>query len=119
MSQIGVEETYRPLIRVNPIQPRNFLIDPNAASVDEALGVAIDEYVSQHTVEMLQEQGVYRDVYVASAAPDTDLEPDQDLTVYNDDKVRLTKYYGLVPRELLNAAVSEDDEETVPEFFDV
>ena len=38
---------------------------------------------------------------VDSAIADTDLEPDQDLTIYNDDKVRLTKYYGLVPKELL------------------
>ena len=36
---------------------------------------------------MLQEQGVYRELIVGNAAPDTDLEPDQDLTVYNDDKV--------------------------------
>ena len=32
-----------------------------------------------HQVELLQEQGVYRDVYVGPAAPDTDLEPDQDI----------------------------------------
>jgi len=75
----------------------------------------VDEFVSLHHVEQLQEQGVYKDVYVGPAAPDTDLEPDQDITIYNDDKVRLTKYYGLVPRELLNAAMSEDDEEAVPE----
>jgi len=79
------------------------------------MGVAIDEFVSRHQVELLQEQGVYRDVYVGNAAPDTDLEPDQDLTIYNDDKVRLTKYYGLVPRELLDNATSDDDEEAVPE----
>jgi hypothetical protein len=45
------------------------------------------------------------------AAPDTDLEPDQDLTIYNDDKVRLTKYYGLVPREALQKASGDDIEE--------
>ena len=78
------------------------------------MGVAIDEFVSSHHVEMLQEQGVYRDVYVGVAAPDTDLEPDQDLTMYNDDKVRLTKYYGLVPRELLEGSTSDDEEVIVP-----
>ena len=52
-------------------------------------------------------------MYVGSAAPDTDLEPDQGITIYNDDKVRLTKYYGLVPRELLESALSNDDEEEV------
>jgi len=93
--------------------PQNFLIDPVATSVEEAMGVAIDEFVSLHQVELLQEQGVYKDVYVGSAAPDSDLEPDQDITIYSDDKVRLTKYYGLVPRELLDNATKEEDEEEV------
>jgi len=113
LQAVGVNITDRVKVKLKPVLPQNFLIDPVATSVDDALGVAVDEFVSRHQVELLQEQGVYRDVYVGSAAPDTDLEPDQDLTVYNDDKVRLTKYYGLVPRELLEAAVSDDDEEVV------
>ena len=83
--------------------PQNFLIDPVATSIEDAMGVAIDEFVSMHSVELLQEQGVYKEAYLESAAPDSELEPDQDLSVYHDDKVRLTKYYGLVPRELLEA----------------
>ncbi len=100
---VGFNITDRVVVKLKPVLPQNFLIDPVATSVDDAMGVAIDEFVSKHQVELMQEQGVYRDVYVESAAPDTDLEPDQDLTIYNDDKVRLTKYYGLVPRELLEA----------------
>jgi len=73
------------------------------------MGVAIDEFVGSHLVEKLQEQGVYRDVYVGTAASDTDLEPDQDITVYSDDKVRLTKYYGLVPRHMLDEATDDED----------
>ena len=115
LQAVGVNITDRVKVKLKPVLPQNFLIDPVATSVEDALGVAIDEFVSLHQVELLQEQGVYRDVYVGPAAPDTDLEPDQDITIYNDDKVRLTKYYGLVPRELLNEAVSEDDEEAVPE----
>ena len=112
LQAVGVNITERVKVKLKPVLPQNFLIDPVATSVDDAMGVAIDEFVSRHQVELLQEQGVYRDVYVGSAAPDTDLEPDQDLTIYNDDKVRLTKYYGLVPRELLEEA-AEDDEETL------
>ena len=111
LQAVGVNITNRVKVRLKPVLPQNFLIDPVATSVDDALGVAIDEFVSRHHVEMLQEQGVYRDVYVGSAAPDTDLEPDQDITIYNDDKVRLTKYYGLVPRELLEAVINEDFED--------
>ena len=115
LQAVGVTMTDRVKVKLKPVLPQNFLIDPVATSVDDAMGVAIDEFVSRHQVELLQEQGVYRDTYVASAAPDTDLEPDQDLTIYNDDKVRLTKYYGLVPRELLESAVSDETEEMVEE----
>ena len=115
LQAVGVNITDKVKVKLKPVLPQNFLIDPVATSVEDAMGVAVDEFVSRHQVEMLQEQGVYRDVYVGNAAPDTDLEPDQDLTVYSDDKVRLTKYYGLVPRELLDSAVSEDDEQSVPE----
>ena len=108
LQAVGVNITDRVVVKLKPVMPQNFLIDPVATSVDDAMGVAVDEFVSRHHVELLQEQGVYRDVYVASAAPDTDLEPDQDLTIYNDDKVRLTKYYGLVPKQLLEEATDED-----------
>jgi hypothetical protein len=111
LQAVGVNITDRVVVKLKPVLPQNFLIDPVATSVDDAMGVAVDEFVSRHHVELLQEQGIYRDVYVANAAPDTDLEPDQDLTIYNDDKVRLTKYYGLVPKQLLEDATEEDIEE--------
>ena len=109
LQAVGVNITERVKVKLKPVLPQNFLIDPVATSVDDAMGVAVDEFVSRHQVELLQEQGVYNDVYVGSAAPDTDLEPDQDITIYNDDKVRLTKYYGLVPRELLKNVDLEDN----------
>lgn len=110
LQAVGVTIQDKVKVKLKPVMPQNFLIDPVATSVEDAMGVAIDEFVSLHSVELLQEQGVYRDVLVGSAAPDTDLEPDQDLTLYHDDKVRLTKYYGLVPREMLEEAVSEDED---------
>ena len=113
LQAVGVNIMERVKVKLKPVMPQNFLIDPVATSVDDAMGVAIDEFVSRHHVELLQEQGVYKDVYVGSAAPDTDLEPDKDITIYTDDKVRLTKYYGLVPRELLDAASEEEDEVVV------
>ena len=111
LTAVGVNITDRIVVKLKPVMPQNFLIDPVATSIEDAMGVAVDEFVSRHAVEMLQESGVYRDTYVGSAAPDTDLEPDQDITVYNDDKVRLTKYYGLVPSELLKAEDVEVEEE--------
>ena len=110
LQAVGVNIQDKVKVKLRPVLPQNFLIDPVATNVDDALGVCIDEFVSRHIVEQLQEQGVYRDEYVGPAAADTDLEPDQDITIYNDDKVRLTKYYGLVPRELLNEALSDNND---------
>jgi hypothetical protein len=106
MQAVGVNIKTRTVVKVRPILPQNFLIDPVASSIEEALGVAIDEFVPRHQVEMLIEKGIYRDVDISEAAPDQDLEPDQDLVIYQDDKVRLTKYYGLVPRKEFNDAMN-------------
>jgi hypothetical protein len=110
MQAVGVIERDRTVFRVRPVMPQNFLIDPVATSIKEALGVAIDEYVPVHQVKMAQEAGIYRsDVDVEEAAIDIDLEPTQDLTLYTDDKVRLTKYYGLVPRDLFESDADEGE----------
>ena len=116
MEAVGVNISKRTVVRLRPILPQNFRIDPVATNVEEALGVAIDEFVSSHLVEQLQESGVYRDGYLGNASEDFDLEPDSELTVHQDDKVRLTKYYGLVPRHLLEKeldyALDDDEKES-------
>ena len=106
MTAVGVTEQDRMLVKIRPILPQNFLIDPVAVSIEEALGVAIDEFVPLHQVQAGIDAGIYFDVDIQVAAPDEAIEADQDLTTYNEDKVRLTKYYGKVPRELLES----DDE---------
>jgi len=116
LTAVGVNVVDKTCVKLRPVMPQNFLIDPLATSVDEALGCAVDEFVSSHLVEQLQEKGVYRNVYVGTASSDFDIEPDQDLSVYDDDKVRLTKYYGLVPRHLLDEAQKESDEDEVAEL---
>jgi len=114
MQAYGVTEAERYKVKLKPILPQNFLIDPVATSIDDALGVAIDEFVPKHQVEQGIESGIYRDVEIDNYYTDTDLEADKNLTMYTDDKVRLTKYYGLVPSELFYEAIKEEDEE---EYF--
>ena len=111
LQAVGVNITDRVVVKLKPVMPQNFLIDPVATSIEDAMGVAIDEFVSPHLVEQLQEQGVYRDTYVGTASTDSDLEPDHEISVYSDYKVRLTKYYGLVPKQLLDEAMDDEDEE--------
>ena len=107
LQAVGVNITDRTVVKLRPVMPQNFLIDPVATSIEDALGVAVDEFVPRHQVQQLQEQGIYRDIYVGQASTDYDIEPDQDLTSFDEDKVRLTKYYGLVPRYLLKIGEQE------------
>jgi len=118
LTAVGVNIQDRTCVKLRPVMPQNFLIDPVATDIDSALGCAVDEFVSAHSVEQLQESGVYRDVSLEYSSPDFNIEPDQDLTRYDEDKVRLTKYYGLVPRHLLEKAM-EDSEAEDAEIVDL
>ena len=52
MQAVGVNITERVKVKLKPVMPQNFLIDPVATSIEEAMGVAIDEFVSLHQVEL-------------------------------------------------------------------
>ena len=99
---IGVMERERISVKIMPINPKNFLFDPNGTSVDDCMGVAIEKYVSIHKVVEGIERGIYRKVDITPTYEDTDLEPTQEVSQYQDEKVLLLTYYGLVPREYLN-----------------
>ncbi|MFN5251412.1 MAG: hypothetical protein ACK5DE_10205, partial [Bacteroidota bacterium] len=111
---IGVQESERVTVKIKPVNPKNFLIDPNADSIDDALGVAIEKYVSIHKVVENIEKGIYKKANIGPVYSDDDLEPTQELRTFHDDKVKLLTYYGLVPKEYLYP--EEDDyEELFPE----
>ena len=110
MMAVGVMESERFLVKLDPIMPQNFLIDPLATNIEDAVGVAIDKMVPYHQVKQGIDNGIYLDVEVEKDVYDPELEDASKITtLFNDDMVRLTKYYGLVPTELLSN-VSDDDE---------
>ena len=80
MQAVGVNVVDRTVCKLRPIQPRNFLIDPVATSVEDAIGVAIDEFVPYHQVEQLQESGVYKETDLRFDYYDNDLNADPELT---------------------------------------
>ena len=112
---IGVQEQERVAIKLKPVNPKNFLIDPNAESIEDALGVAIEKYVSVHKIVEGIENGIYKKVDITTEYQDQELEPTQDPKQFQDDKVKLVTYYGLVPRELLSENEEEEYEEIFPE----
>jgi len=118
---IGVVEKDRIGVKIVPVNPKNFLFDPNGTSIDDCLGVAIEKYVSIHKVVKGQEEGFYRKVDIGTAPEDDRLEPTQELVQYRDDKVKLLTYYGLVPREYLTGeeeAVELFPEDSIQDEYD-
>ena len=118
MQAVGVNISDRVVVKLRPILPQNFLIDPVASSIDEAMGVIIDEFVPKHQVLMGIQSGIYNDVDLEDADSDTELEADKEITAYDNDKVRLTRYYGLVPKHMFVDATSESEEDEMSELED-
>ena len=106
---IGVIEKDRIAVKIVPVNPKNFLFDPNGTSIEDCMGVAIEKYVSIHKIVKGQEEGIYRKVEITTDGEDTDLEPTQEVSQYQDDKVKLLTYYGLVPREYIEQLENENE----------
>ena len=116
MQAVGVNISDRFVVKLRPVLPQNFLIDPVATTIEDAMGVIIDEFVPKHQVQQGIESGIYNDVELEDAATDTDLEADKDITAYEDDKVRLTRYYGLVPKHLYTNALNDSEEDEMSDL---
>ena len=108
----GAGEKSRISVKLNPVNPKNFLWDPNGVDIDDCMGVAIERYVSIHKIAAGIASGKYLNVDIGSMYTTDELEPTQETRNYEDDKVLLLTYYGLVPREYLS---SEDYTEVIPE----
>lgn len=100
-------------VKLVPVSPKNFLFDPNSDCIEDSLGVAIERYVSIHKIAEGIADGKYRNVDITSAFEGDRLEPTQQASDYQDDKVKLLTYYGLVPREYLSGDEDENVERLV------
>ena len=114
---IGVIEKPRVAVKLVPVNPKNFLFDPNGTSVDDCMGVAIEKYVSIHKIVQGIEKGIYRKVNITPTYDDSQLEPTQELQQYQDEKVLLLTYYGLVPREYLTKLEEMEEGGKIEELF--
>ena len=106
---IGVVEKDRISVKLVPVNPKNFLVDPNATSLDDAMGCAIEKFVSVHKIVEGMENGIYRKIDLGLDAPDDDLEATEESVTYQDGRVRMLTYYGLVPREYLEQLENEEE----------
>jgi hypothetical protein len=115
VSAIGVEEKKQFMVNLNPVNPKNFLIDPNADTVETSLGVAIEEYMSYYSIVQGIEQGIYRKVNIVPSYSTTKLEEVQEGSPSRSDKIRVIRWYGLIPRSMLEG-LEETESKTVELF---
>jgi len=105
-----------------PVSPFDFVIDPTARTIDDALGCAHITEVTRHSVQAKIDSGIYdpdaelggfTDTVVGGKSHDKLLMSEN---IRDQDKVMLVEYHGLVPREMLPIELEEGEE--VVELFD-
>lgn len=114
MMAYGTGETERLSVKLTPVNPNNFIFDPNGTTIDDCMGVAIEKYVSIHKVMKGIVDKKYRDIDISTLYDGDSLEATQETSNYRDDKVLLLTYYGLVPKEYLDGEEESDYEELMP-----
>lgn len=108
---VGTKSVDKVNVTLKPVSPQNFIIDPTATGIDDAMGVAIEEFVSAHHIADQMKKKIYKQVKInADPASDSDLEASWIDEEYNDDKVKLVRYYGLVPEKLLDSSEGDVDD---------
>jgi hypothetical protein len=109
---IGKTRDDRFKVWVEPISPFNFVIDPGARNVEDALGCAHEIAIPRHKVLRRINDGFYNDVTVGTwSGEHTGFSEQGSLLVRDSDKsdtVFITEYHGLVPRDLLNPVKEEE-----------
>jgi hypothetical protein len=97
-------------VHVEPISPKEFLIDPSANSIDDALGVAHEVIKPRyHVVEGIR-SGIYRDVPLDGDYDTVKFGYDPETKQADEsDSVKICEYWGLVPKRFLKENADKDD----------
>ena len=97
-------------VRVEPISPKEFLMDPSANTINEALGVAHEVIKPRyHVVEGIL-SGIYRDVPLDGSYDTVSFGYDPEMKQADEsDSVKITEYWGLVPKRFLKPSKDKDD----------
>ena len=97
-------------VRIEPISPKEFLIDPAANSIDEALGVAHEVIKPRYHVVAGIQSGAYRDVPLDGDYDTVNMGYEYETRQADEsDSVKITEYWGLVPKRFLKKKADKDD----------
>ena len=97
-------------VRIEPISPKEFLIDPSANSINEALGVAHEVIKPRYHVIEGMRSGIYKDVPIDGDYQSDRFSYDPEIKSNDEsDSVKITEYWGKVPKRFLKAKADKDD----------
>lgn len=109
------EVEFTPTVRVGliAVHPKEFVIDPAARTIDDALGMAHITTVPKHSIHDKQTKGIYKKVPVSHYTDSivgngTQHEKPELRDLREEDKTMLIEYHGYVPRYLLDSVKDED-----------
>ena len=107
-----VVEVIRMAVPLEAVSPKEFIIDPAALSIDSALGVAQEVIKPRYHVVKGIEAGTYRDVPLGASSTgihDFGFDPEENAGA-EDDRVKITEYWGLVPKRYLSKDADSGEE---------
>ena len=106
----GISEYLAIDVKVEPISPSEFLIDPAANSIDEALGVAHEVIKPRYHVVQGISTGVYRDVPLDGDYATVNMGFNgENKQADESDNVKITEYWGLIPKRFIKPKADKDD----------
>jgi len=106
----GITEFASIDVKVEPISPLEFLIDPAANSINEALGVAHEVIKPRYHVVQGIQSGIYRDVPLDGDYDTVKMGFDSETRQADEsDNVKITEYWGLVPKRFIKKGADKDD----------
>ena len=98
-------------VKVEAISPKEFLIDPSATNIKEALGVAHEVIKPRHSIIDGISNGTYRDIAIEgdySIERLKGFDPEESRPDASD-QIKITEYWGKVPARFLEEDESIDD----------
>lgn len=111
----SVETIDKVMVGLKAVHPKEFVIDPTARTINEALGMAHITNVPKHEVQRKMDQGIYRKVdighYTDSVVGNSiEVERPDLMDIREEDKTLIIEYHGLVPAHLLEGVEMEEQE---------
>lgn len=99
--------------KIEAVSPKEFVIDPTATTINEALGVAQIVVKPKYLITKGIEDGIYEDKPIGSFdKADFGFDEEESSVSNEDDKVKIIEYWGLVPKKFLSKSSEGFDYES-------